>query len=290
LLVIVGAAAVFALGVARRSHAQATTCTVYQTGTDVQMSISGVAAESACNSQTSSSTSNAAWSYTQSGNTYSPSNASTVCSFTSGELTYSILDAGGQFYGQEDCQSMDPQESTAGQQSAPTPTTTQPAEPSSPSQSSSEASYLTTYAGQAFSVSYPADWAMQTAEARQSGGYTDTTIVGAGNSSLLIRVDVKEHAEYSNVVADARPIIASVQSQPGYRLISERTTTFDGLPAVRWEFLVDQSGVALHKVDLSVLTHNGAGVAILTQARATSWPHWKGHFAEIRNSLQVAIP
>jgi hypothetical protein len=51
-----------------------------------------------------------------------------------------------------------------------------------------------------------------------------------------------------------------------------RRTSFTGYDAVRWEFLMTESGVSLHKLDTFFMTNNGNGYAILLIGRRTRQP------------------
>ena len=113
-LVVVGAlslivvAAVAAVGVKALTGAKATSCTIYETGTDVVLTIHGVHAENQCVSETSAlstSTSNT-WSSVQSGNNYQPSEATAVCVIHRNGFRYTVKDAGGQIYGSDLCNSL----------------------------------------------------------------------------------------------------------------------------------------------------------------------------------------
>ena len=63
---------------------------------------------------------------------------------------------------------------------------------------------------------------------------------------------------------------------------------FDGFNALRWEFLVNQGGVLLHKEDeFFVDTNNNAGVAVLTQAPASEYTSDASAFAALRQTLAM---
>jgi hypothetical protein len=109
---IAGTAALGVVGIveSRRSspQEQASTCTIYETNTDVSLTLTGAGAENACGQELSSlpSTTNNSWSYTQIGNNYPPADASTVCTLTLSGLTYTVADSGGQIYGNDLCNAM----------------------------------------------------------------------------------------------------------------------------------------------------------------------------------------
>jgi hypothetical protein len=142
---------------------------------------------------------------------------------------------------------------------------------------------VTTYSGNSFSVSYPSDWQMDTAEVNK-GSYTDTTITDPANDRLLLRVDVNPTAPGS-VDSNAAPVVADLRRQPGYEQLSYRHTTYLGYPAVYWEFLVTENGVRLHKVDIFFVDQYGQGFGVLAQAPVALWNTWVPTFTTFFNSL-----
>ena len=64
--------------------------------------------------------------------------------------------------------------------------------------------------------------------------------------------------------------------------------TFDGFPALHWEFLVCESGVLLHKEDVFFIDpDNDTGVGVLTQAPAAEYPDFADSFAQLRSTLSM---
>jgi hypothetical protein len=83
-------------------------------------------------------------------------------------------------------------------------------------------------------------------------------------------------------------VISSLQGQPGYQQLDLSPDTFDGFPALHWEFLVDEGGVLMHKEDeFFIDTENGDGVAVLTQAPASEYATLAPAFAGLRESLSM---
>lgn len=105
----------------------------------------------------------------------------------------------------------------------------------------------------------------------------------------MVRVDVTPNAP-PRLEAHARPVIDALRRVPGYRELALRKISFNGYPALWWEFLVPESGVLLHKVDVFFLDESGDGVALLTQAPAADWGSWTTLFATVRSSLVVRSP
>lgn len=170
--------------------------------------------------------------------------------------------------------------STCSSAAPPQPATTNQQPPSPVPASTS------TYTGQAFSIEYPSDWQVQNAEHPESYG-TDTTIVSPSEPSILLRVDVNAHGA-SDPQSAAAPVISSVSQEPGYHEIDDSLVTFDGYPALHWEFTVPESGVVLHKEDVFIVdTSNGENVAVLTQAPASDYNSLAAAFATLRNTLSI---
>jgi hypothetical protein len=140
---------------------------------------------------------------------------------------------------------------------------------------------LESYDGADFSVDYPAAWTVNTSS---SAGYHDTTIE-SGDGVHLIRVDMNDVAPSTNSEALAAPVEKGLEGQPGYRLIGWAPMTFNGYPALRWEFVVSENGTLLRKVDTFFVDNSGAAVAILVQAPAAGYEFWAPVFRSIRESL-----
>jgi len=140
------------------------------------------------------------------------------------------------------------------------------------------------FAGRAFSVAYPRRWTLKGGEAPAPWG-TDTTIVAPGDPHTMLRVDVTTSPTTSNPITAAEPVIASVAQEPGYRELGLRSGTFDGRPAARWEFLVAEGGVLLHKEDVFFTSRSGSGIAVLTSAPADAYGNLARRFMAMRRSL-----
>ena len=141
-------------------------------------------------------------------------------------------------------------------------------------------------AARAFSVAYPRGWTVQSAEASAPWG-TDTTIIAPRDPQTMLRVDVTASPATGGPISTAKPVIASVAQQPGYRELGLSTGTFDGRPAARWEFLVAEAGVLLRKEDVFFTSPSGSGIAVLTSAPADAYRSLAKRFTAIRRSLVV---
>ena len=123
------------------------------------------------------------------------------------------------------------------------------------------------FAGRAFSVAYPRGRTVKGAEAPAPWG-TDTTIIAPRGLNTLLRIDVTTRPATSDPITSAESVISSLAREPGYRELGLTTGTFDGRPTARWEFLVAEAGVLLHKQDVFFTSRTGTGIAVLTSARA----------------------
>jgi S1-C subfamily serine protease len=172
--------------------------------------------------------------------------------------------------------------STAPEAGASAPDTSAPPSDSSP------ASAVSTYSGNAFSVAYPSGWQVQSAEKTESYG-TDTTIVSPADNNIALRVDVSPNAPTSDPQSAAAPVISAVERDPGYEQLDLSADTFDGFPALHWEFLVREGGVLVHKEDeFFVDTDDGDGVAVLTQAPADEYSSLAPELTASRDTLSMS--
>jgi hypothetical protein len=140
------------------------------------------------------------------------------------------------------------------------------------------------FAGRAFSVAYPRGWTITAAETPAPWG-TDTTISAPGDPYTMLRVDVTTNPGSRDPIAAAEPVIAGVARQAGYRPLGLTTGTFDGRPAARWEFLVEEAGKLQRKVDVFFTSRSGSGIAVLTSAPAGAYGNLADRFTAMRRSL-----
>jgi hypothetical protein len=140
------------------------------------------------------------------------------------------------------------------------------------------------FAGRAFSIAYPRGWSVKAAEAPAPWG-TDTTITAPGDPHTMLRVDVTASPATTDPITAAQPVIAGVARQPGYRPLGLTNASIAGRPAARWEFLVTESGLSLHKEDVFFTARSGTGIAVLTSAPAHAYRKLIKRFAAMRRSL-----
>jgi S1-C subfamily serine protease len=157
-----------------------------------------------------------------------------------------------------------------------------------PATSTAPAPATTTYNGRAFSIEYPAGWQIKDAEQAVSYG-TDTTIVSPSSpTTTLLRIDLTPNTTASTPQKAAAPVIAVLEKEPGYQQLDMSPETFDGFPALHWEFLVRESGVLLQKEDVSFIdTDNDTAVGVLTEAPAGEYSALADSFSQLRNSLSM---
>jgi hypothetical protein len=79
-----------------------------------------------------------------------------------------------------------------------------------------------------------------------------------------------------------------VSQEPGSQQLDLSPTTFNGYPALHWEFLVRESGPVLHEEDEFIVdTTSGDNVAALTQAPESQYAGLASAFAALRDSLSL---
>lgn len=143
-----------------------------------------------------------------------------------------------------------------------------------------------TFVGRAFTIQYPTGWNISTDQKHYPWG-TDTTIVSPADPQTVLRVDVSPHLHTSDPLTASQAEINQVAQQPGYKQLNLSPNTVNGLPGEHWEFLVNESGVLLHKVDEFVIGANNEGLAILTQAPAGQYRSLAKMFTSLRGTIAV---
>jgi hypothetical protein len=89
-------------------------------------------------------------------------------------------------------------------------------------------------------------------------------------------------------LAAAEPEIKSLEGQPGYKQLQLKEGSFEGQPAVRWKFLVLESGVLLEKEDLFISDSAASlGFGILTEAPASEYSAMAREFAKLRRTIVI---
>jgi len=143
-----------------------------------------------------------------------------------------------------------------------------------------------TFTGREFSIKYPAGWIIETNQKQYPWG-TDTTVVSPANAQTLLRVDVSPQLKTSDPLTASQAEISQVSKQPGYQQLGLTSTTVNGNPGERWEFLVNDNGVLEHSVDEFIIAPNRDGLAILTQAPASKYPSLANEFTALRRTIAV---
>jgi hypothetical protein len=127
--------------------------------------------------------------------------------------------------------------------------------------------YLT-YRNSRFSISYPRGWVVS--HIPLGGGNIDTSIQPSGGGGLMIRVDENPNPPNVSLRSQLAPVLAALEKQPGYELVGLTNGTFAGTPSLSWEFIVNQDGIRLHKID-TFFVSAGHGWAMLVQAPEAVW-------------------
>lgn len=143
------------------------------------------------------------------------------------------------------------------------------------------------FKGHAFAVTYPAGWRVKYAE-RTKDTYSDTTIVSPSDENTLVRVDYTANSPSTDPMVDASPVVKDLSGVSGYEQVDLRRVTFEGFPAVHWEFLVPNSGVLVREEDVFFIdSNNNTSVAVLTQAPANRYGQLRRQFFNVRHSLAM---
>jgi hypothetical protein len=143
----------------------------------------------------------------------------------------------------------------------------------------------TRFSGSYFSIDYPETWTQETDET-DKGAYLDTTIRSDQSDDVMLRVDVTPNSS-ADAIASADQLRQTLSRQHGYRQLRYVRTTFRGYSAVAWEFVVDEHGAAIRKVDVLFDDDYGDGFAVLTQAPLDAYSQWQAILAHIEESLVV---
>jgi hypothetical protein len=143
-----------------------------------------------------------------------------------------------------------------------------------------------TFTGQVFTIEYPSGWRVKNNEKQESWG-TDTTIVSPANASTYLRVDLTPNVKASDARASAQPVIAQLEKAPGYHLLDLSPEKLNGTEALHWEFQVEDAGTTLHKEDVFLISSNGNGVAVLTQAPDSEYESLSSQFRALRQSFST---
>ena len=145
---------------------------------------------------------------------------------------------------------------------------------------------LTTFSGKYFAIAYPSRWNVEARE-KSTGTYLDTTIRSPDDPSLMIRIDVRPGADETDPLQFAKSVESTLKPQPAYERIALERTEFHGYPAASWEFLVEENGILLRKLDVFFVSEYGDVFAVLTQAPAEQYDQWSAVFESVREHLVV---
>lgn len=142
------------------------------------------------------------------------------------------------------------------------------------------------FTGRSLSVRYPRGWRVLSAEVNK-GTYIDTTISDPNEPSWLLRVDESPGHNSPTPEYAAAPVLKMLRGEPGYRELDLSDVFFLHRAALRWEFVVEQGGVLLHKVDIFFTDAYGNDWGVLFQAPASEWAQADPRFHASVASLRV---
>jgi hypothetical protein len=154
-------------------------------------------------------------------------------------------------------------------QAAPQPVPTTACTSPTQTQAAPTSTQVPTYTAADFSIEYPAGWAVS--HIPESGGNVDSTFEPQGQSGYMLRVDENSSPPVATAAESAAPVIAHLRRDPTYTEIGVSNETFDGVPAVRWEFEVIEGGQRVHKVDEFFIDSSGHGWGVLFQTPQSRW-------------------
>jgi hypothetical protein len=144
-------------------------------------------------------------------------------------------------------------------------------------------SSLATYESTAFSIHYPIGWVV--IHIPLSGGNLDSTFQPTSSwNGWLIRVD-EDPDSGGTLDAASDPVIAALEHNPTYGLVSLRHVSFNGIPALRWEFEDTENGVRLHKIDIFFIDAHGNGWGVLVQAPQSVWAQERAPLEDYQSSF-----
>ena len=131
-----------------------------------------------------------------------------------------------------------------------------------------------TYQGADFSIDYPAGWVVS--HLHEGGGNLDTTFEPPGGGEIVLRVDEDPGVGSISVAAAAAPVIAALQKDPTYSLVSLSDGSFDEVPSLQWEFEDTVGGVRVHVLDVFFVDTYGDGWGVLVKTPQALWAQDSG--------------
>lgn len=129
-----------------------------------------------------------------------------------------------------------------------------------------------------FHIDYPSDWLIS-----REGNYTDFR---HPQSAAALRVVVQDAAAGSAVAGWVDLEKRFAVEQPTYSRIRLDPKNFRGLDAAEWEFTYAKSNVALHNIDLGVVT-GAKSFALNFETRATNWNTVSPLFQRFESSFRA---
>ena len=142
---------------------------------------------------------------------------------------------------------------------------------------------LERYEAPQFSLRYPRGWRISSQDGSAAGS-SETTIASRGAPGVLVRVDVSRGSADAQTTVAARALAAAALN-PGYRKLAVGVTTIAGFDGARWDYLVREQGVELHRIEVVFTDSRGNGYALIEQAPSAVFAHWQRTFDDVRESL-----
>jgi hypothetical protein len=142
---------------------------------------------------------------------------------------------------------------------------------------------LDRYEAPQFSLRYPRGWRISSHDTGAAGS-SETTIASRGAPGVLVRVDVSRGTADAQATVAARALTAAALN-PGYRKLALGVTSIAGFDGARWDYLVREHGVELHRTEVVFTDSRGNGYALVEQAPSAVFAHWQRTFDDVRESL-----
>jgi len=110
-----------------------------------------------------------------------------------------------------------------------------------------------------------------------------------GAAGVLVRVDISPGSADAQTTVAARALTAAALN-PGYRKLDLGVTSIAGFDGARWDYLVREHGVELHRTEVVFTDSRGNGYALVEQAPSAVFAQWRRTFDDVRESLVPGAP
>ena len=89
-------------------------------------------------------------------------------------------------------------------------------------------------------------------------GSSTTTIANRSASRVLVRIEVSPSSASAEATVAAHALVVAT-ADPGYRQLGLGGAIVAGLQGMRWEYLMSERGVGLHRVETVFVGTDGTG-------------------------------